>query len=262
IMGEHHLYQKQLAYENSIRIPIFMRYPKLINAGTHINNQVAMNIDIAPTILDFAGIEDTFGMQGISLLKLYTGEETRTEMLYEFHHHHCVPDLRAVRSMNAKYIQYYCSDTTEEYFDLTSDMDEVTNQIFNSGYSDSVQVYRDKMSFWRNYYGDNTWDSLYTCNLYNIQQRSTLDSTSPFVLFNIFPNPSSEHFTLHFISSEASTSTIHIFNTLGILKYLEIISTNGKEITRGISTCQFPSGNYFAVVHHGENIFKKAFSIR
>jgi hypothetical protein len=64
------------------------------------------------------------------------------------------------------------------------------------------------------------------------------------------------------MSTEATTSTIHIFNTLGVLKYMEIISSDGKEITRGISTCQFPSGNYFAVVHHGKNIFKKAFNIR
>ncbi|HUM46920.1 MAG TPA: sulfatase-like hydrolase/transferase, partial [Chitinophagales bacterium] len=52
MIGEHKLLEKQLAYEESIKVPIFMRYPQLISPGQKVNNNLAMNIDIAPTILD------------------------------------------------------------------------------------------------------------------------------------------------------------------------------------------------------------------
>ena len=62
--------------------------------------------------------------------------------------------MRAIRTFNCKYVQYYCNEVTEELFDLKVDSDENTNLIFNSAYSDSVQLYRDKMLYWRNYYAD------------------------------------------------------------------------------------------------------------
>ena len=61
LVGEHLLMEKRLPYEESIRIPLFMRYPSEIEAGTIVSDQLAMNLDIAPTLLDFAGIADTFG---------------------------------------------------------------------------------------------------------------------------------------------------------------------------------------------------------
>ena len=57
-MGEHTYKDKRLAYENSIRVPMIIRYPKLIEKNSHVNEQ-CLNIDIAPTILDFAGIIST-----------------------------------------------------------------------------------------------------------------------------------------------------------------------------------------------------------
>jgi N-acetylglucosamine-6-sulfatase len=262
MMGEHHMLEKMLAYEPSIKIPIFMRYPKLITPGKVVKRQMAMNIDIAPTILDFAGIPDTFGMQGISLLKLMNGQVHRTTLLYEWHHQDCVPDMRAVRSFNYKYIQYYCSDTTEEFFNLQNDPDENTNQIFNPAYSDSMQLYRDKMIFWRNYYADYSWDSLYTCNLWNIVQRSPELINSPLTLLNIFPNPSHDYFTLHFISSEVSGTTIQIVNSFGNTVYEKILNDPENEISRGVPTGNFPPGNYFAAIQHGAHTYQKQFVVQ
>ncbi len=262
IMGENDLLEKQLAYENSIKIPIFMRYPKLITAGKIVKKQMAENIDIAPTILDFAGIPDTFGMQGISLLKLYNGSVKRTEMLYEFHHQDCVPDMRAVRSVNAKYIQYYCSDTTEEYYDLNNDKKEITNQIFNPAYADSVQLYRDKLAYWRNYYADYTWDSLYVCSLTNIQQRSLQHNQGVLTLMNVFPNPAHNHVTIHLISAEAGATTITIFNEIGRVMYAEEVSESESEFSREVSVANFAPGNYYTLIRHGSTNYTRAFIVQ
>lgn len=261
MMGEHHFVEKQLAYEESIKIPLFMRYPKLIGAGKNIKKDMAMNIDIAPTILDFAGIPDTFNMQGVSLLKMINKEVSRKELMYEWHHQECVPDIRAIRSLNCKYVQYYCSDTTEEFFDLNYDKKENNNLIYTSSYSDSVQIYRDKLAFWRNYYEDYSYDSLYICNLTNIQQRSLNSDDEPLTLLNVFPNPSSDHFTIHFMSAESATATIRMVNAIGNVLYEEIIQEPRSEITRFISTEKFAGGNYFVVVQHATESYTKSIFI-
>ncbi|HYV93494.1 MAG TPA: sulfatase-like hydrolase/transferase [Chitinophagales bacterium] len=262
LMGEHHMLEKMLAYEPSIKIPIFMRYPKLIKPGKVVKKQMAMNIDIAPTILDFAGIPQTFGMQGVSLFKLMKNSVKRTTLLYEWNHQDCVPDMRAIRTFSGKYIQYYCNDTTEEFFDLNADPKENINQIFNDAYADSVQLYRDKMVYWRNYYADYSYDSIYTCNLWNIVQRSPQDINEPFTFINVFPNPAHDHFTIHFMSSDPAATTIRILNAIGIVVYEETLCDEEVEISRGISTENFAGGNYFAVVQHGANTYEKVFVVQ
>jgi N-acetylglucosamine-6-sulfatase len=260
LLGEHFLLEKELAYEPSMRIPIFMRYPSLIPAGKKINKQIAMNIDIAPTILDFAGIDDTFGMQGISLLKLLDQQVTRKEMLYEFFNHQCVPDIRAVRSINYKYVQYNCSDVTEEFFDLNNDPEENVNLINNPADEGLIQQYRDKLTFWRNYYKDFTWDSLYSCSLSNPQKLPT-DGKSPLVLLNIYPNPSSSSIYVHFISSEDAASSVRIVNAIGAAVYAENGSETGTEYSNSFSVQELPPGNYFLILQHGVHSYRQGFVV-
>ena len=68
-MGEHTFKDKRQAYENSIREPMIIRYPELIKEGSEVNEQ-CLNIDLAPTILDLAGINIPDYMQGESMLDL------------------------------------------------------------------------------------------------------------------------------------------------------------------------------------------------
>ena len=75
-MGEHTYLDKRLAYENSMRVPLLIRYPKLIKKGTEIDEQ-CLNIDIAPTILDIANVEIPKYMQGESMKKLLKGKHQR-----------------------------------------------------------------------------------------------------------------------------------------------------------------------------------------
>jgi len=54
--GEHGLsVERRLAYEESIRLPLLVRYPKIVKAGT-VRDEFALNIDLAPTLLSLAGV--------------------------------------------------------------------------------------------------------------------------------------------------------------------------------------------------------------
>jgi N-acetylglucosamine-6-sulfatase len=67
LFGEHGLYDKRNAYEESIRIPFLIRYPKLVRQ-TGIRNQMVLEIDLAPTLLDIIGAEIPAFMQGRSMV--------------------------------------------------------------------------------------------------------------------------------------------------------------------------------------------------
>jgi N-acetylglucosamine-6-sulfatase len=256
LLGEHYMLEKQVAYEESIHIPIFMRYPDLIDPAKKVKKQIATNIDIAPTILDFAGIPDTFGMQGVSLLQLMNKEVTRKEMMYEFFNDDCLPDIRAIRSLDYKYVQYNCSDVTEELFNLTADPEENSNLVNDEAYSAILQEYRDKLTFWRNYYQDFTWDSLYTCSLTN-PQRLIHGSQEPLVLLNVFPNPAADAVTVHFMSSEGKPVSIRLYDILGNSVYSSSALETADDFSLVISLAGFPAGNYFLVVEQGSTIYRQ-----
>ncbi|MBK9732210.1 MAG: sulfatase-like hydrolase/transferase [Chitinophagaceae bacterium] len=261
MIGEHKLSEKQMSYEESIKIPIFMRYPGLIPAGTKVSNNMAMNIDIAPTILDFAGIEDTFGMQGVSLLKMMNHTVERKEMLYEFFNKDCLPDIRSVRSLDYKYVKYNCSQVTEELFDLHIDPLETINHVNDPGYATILQQYRDKLTYWRNYYLDFTWDSLYSCSLTN-PQRLSHEPGSPLTLLTVFPNPSTTDITIHFISSEKAPVTLRIMNTAGVVIYEKVYNDASSEFTETLDVKTLPAGNYFTIVQQDKQAYQQTFTVQ
>jgi arylsulfatase A-like enzyme len=100
IKSEHLLQGKQLPYEESLRIPMFIRYPEWFAPGTVIDNEIAANIDWAPTLLDIAGIPDTYGMDGVSLRELANHQKKRNQIMYEVWQENETPSMRAVRTMD------------------------------------------------------------------------------------------------------------------------------------------------------------------
>lgn len=71
LLGEHGFFdQKRVSFEESIQVPMLMRYPPLIQAGT-ISSKFVLSLDIAPTILDVAGVDVPEVFQGRSLLPLF-----------------------------------------------------------------------------------------------------------------------------------------------------------------------------------------------
>ena len=139
LMGEHGIVnEKRWAYDESIRVPMVMRYPKLIAPKT-VQDALVLNVDIAPTLLDLAGVKSIVPMHGHSLVPLLRDAKApwRDKFLAEYYLEKCAPitpSWRAVRSDNWKYIHYYNeSDNLDELYDLRSDPKEEKNLAGDAG---------------------------------------------------------------------------------------------------------------------------------
>jgi N-acetylglucosamine-6-sulfatase len=138
--GEHGLsVERRLAYEESIRMPLLVRYPKLIKPGT-VRNEFAVNIDLAPTLLELAGIDAPDTMQGRSLVPLLTGKRPvwRNSFLIEYYSDTVFPRIarmgyKAVRTGRWKYIHYLELGEMDELYDLKTDPYEMKNLIHHPG---------------------------------------------------------------------------------------------------------------------------------
>ena len=141
-MGEHTFIDKRLAYENSIRIPMIIRYPKLITKSSVVTEQ-CLNIDLAPTILDLAGLNKPSYMQGDSMLKLLKGKKDkkwRKSMLFEYYvdtaYPYAGPNQVAVRTKNYKFIDNFLKNDIDELYDLVNDPGEMKNLINDDAFND------------------------------------------------------------------------------------------------------------------------------
>lgn len=138
--GEHELRDKRSVYDESLRIPMLIRYPKQFSKGQALD-AIALNIDVAPTILDLAGIPIPGEMQGRSWRPLLTSESTdwRKSFLAEYFLENrlpTTPTIVAVRTENAKLVKYPGHDEWTELFDLSADPYETKNLIANPEYKD------------------------------------------------------------------------------------------------------------------------------
>ena len=141
-MGEHTYKDKRLAYESSIRVPMIISYPKLISKNTVIDEQ-CLNIDLAPTILELAGINKPKYMQGESMVKLMSGKKDkswRKSIFFEYYVDdawpYAGPDQVAVRTNQYKLVDNFLKDDIDELYDLVNDPGEMKNLINNAKYDD------------------------------------------------------------------------------------------------------------------------------
>ena len=135
--GEHRRGDKRLAYEESIRIPMVMRYPEAVRPGTACEDLV-LNIDLAPTLLELAGAAIPAHMQGASLRPLLAEESARwrESFLYTYFREEWLPSIpliHGVRSRRWKYIAYPDVDDIEELYDLAADPQEMRNLAGDPG---------------------------------------------------------------------------------------------------------------------------------
>jgi N-acetylglucosamine-6-sulfatase len=134
--GEHGLsVERRLAYEESIRMPLLVRYPPVIKAGT-VRHELALNIDLAPTLLSLAGVAVPGHMQGRSLVPLLEGKKPawRNSFLIEYYSDKVFPRMlqmgyKAVRTGRWKYIHYLELGGMDELYDLRTDPYEMKNMI-------------------------------------------------------------------------------------------------------------------------------------
>ena len=149
-MGDHTFLDKRLAYENSMRVPMIIRYPKLITKNSVIKEQ-CLNIDIAPTILDLAGVKKPTYMQGESMVKLISGKKDkswRKSMLFEYYVDdawpYAGPNQVAVRTNKYKLIDNFLEDDIDELYDLIKDPGEMKNLINDDNYNNIEKELREE----------------------------------------------------------------------------------------------------------------------
>jgi arylsulfatase A-like enzyme len=133
--GEHGLsIERRFPYEESIRSPLLISHPARIEGGLSVD-AFALSVDIAPTLLEAAGVAIPRGMQGRSLLPQLGGTAVsgREAFLVEYHgHENPFPwianiDYRAVRIGRHKYIRWLREDDAHELYDLEADPYELRN---------------------------------------------------------------------------------------------------------------------------------------
>jgi N-acetylglucosamine-6-sulfatase len=131
MFGEQGLIDKRAAYEASMRIPFLLQCPELFTGGT-VLPQVVANIDIAPTVLEVAGVTPASTMDGKSLLELARNPQApfRDALLYEYYWERNFPQTptqHALRTDRYKYIRYHGLWDSDELYDLAADPHEVRN---------------------------------------------------------------------------------------------------------------------------------------
>lgn len=134
--GEHGLdEERRLAYEETARIPLLIRYPRLARAGA-TPAQLVQTIDFASTILALAGVRDTVAREGRSLVPLLDGSAPtwRKSILIEYYKDTVFPRIltmgyQAVRTERYKYIRYTELPGMDELYDLETDPFEMDNLI-------------------------------------------------------------------------------------------------------------------------------------
>jgi N-acetylglucosamine-6-sulfatase len=144
--GEHGLNEeRRLAYEETIRIPLVIRYPSLIKAGS-TPAEMALNLDLAPTLLEVAGLKPGVEIQGRSLVPVLKGEarDWRTSFLVEYFTDTVFPRIRnmgyvAVRNERYKYINYRELQGMDELYDLDKDPYEEINLVDRSDARETLQ---------------------------------------------------------------------------------------------------------------------------
>ena len=150
-LGEHGWYDKRFMYDPSLRVPLLIRYPRLVKPG-QVSPAMVMNIDHAPTILAAANVPIPAQMQGKSLLPVITGKSPATWRKSIYYHYyenswaerpasaaqatdptfayltpHRVTPHRGVRTDRYKLIDYYTDNGYKELFDLQTDPQELNN---------------------------------------------------------------------------------------------------------------------------------------
>jgi N-acetylglucosamine-6-sulfatase len=149
VLGEHGLIDKRHAYEESMRVPMVAYAPGMIRAGDTISHMVR-NIDIAPTILALAGVEQTWDMDGASVLRALQGGTPAAagEMLYEYYWEYAFPHTPttfALRGDRYKFIFYHGIWDTNELYDLQTDPREQFNLIHMPAMQDTVRAMRRRL---------------------------------------------------------------------------------------------------------------------
>ena len=149
-LGEHGWFDKRFMYEESLKTPFLIRYPKEIPAGSQVN-ELIQNLDYAPTFLDYANVKIPEDMQGESFRKIVSNEteEWRDAIYYTYYEYpsvHMVKRHYGIRTDRYKLIHFYYDIDEWELFDLQNDPNEMNNIYDDPKYSEIKEQMHKKLS--------------------------------------------------------------------------------------------------------------------
>ncbi|NJQ96661.1 MAG: DUF4976 domain-containing protein [Hydrococcus sp. CSU_1_8] len=129
LLGDRGLSDKWFGYEESIRTPLIIRPAQ--RAIQQIIPSITLNIDLAPTIVELAGLDRPSSMQGLSLMSLWRGESQQLRDKFFYEHllqSSKIPKSEGFRTENSKYLRYLIGNSPYEMlFDLETDPLEERN---------------------------------------------------------------------------------------------------------------------------------------
>lgn len=159
-LGEHGWYDKRFMYEESIRMPFVIRYPELIQPNTVVNDVIS-NIDIAPTLLDLAGVSIPKEVQGKSFVENLSGKTPknwRQSMYYHYYEypfwHHVQPHY-GIRTDRYKLIHFYYDVDVWELYDLQNDPSEMNNLIHSKAHAKLIKKLKKDLNALKKEYRNN-----------------------------------------------------------------------------------------------------------
>lgn len=137
-LGDHGLYDKRFMYEESIRMPLLVRWPDKVRDGRRVD-PIVLNVDFAPTLLEAAGAALPETIQGRSFLPLLSGGDAgpwRSAMYYRFYEQaYGIGPHEGIRTDRHKLIHYLYGDRAWELYDLEKDPRELYNVFADPAYA-------------------------------------------------------------------------------------------------------------------------------
>jgi arylsulfatase A-like enzyme len=158
-LGEHNFFDKRFIYEESLRMPFILKYPKRVRPGS-INTDVIANIDFATTFLDIAGIttdQKTQGRSFAAALDEKSDKDWRQSMYYHYYEfpfwHHVQPHY-GIRTSDYTLAHFYYNIDQWELYDLKKDPQQMNNLIDDPNYTAVLASLKKELNDLRQSYGD------------------------------------------------------------------------------------------------------------
>jgi arylsulfatase A-like enzyme len=165
-LGEHGWFDKRFMYEESQSTPLLVRFPGVIEPGS-VSDRLVLNLDFAPTFLDYAGVEVPKEFQGQSLRALLEAKSVpdwRDAIYYHYYEYphgwHAVQTHYGVRTDRYKLIRFYGDVESWELFDLENDPHELENRYGDAAMAGVQNALHQRLGELRRQFGDDTGPEL------------------------------------------------------------------------------------------------------
>ncbi|NJD20024.1 MAG: DUF4976 domain-containing protein, partial [Gemmatimonadetes bacterium] len=157
-LGEHGWFDKRFMYEESLRMPLIVRFPAEV--APRVADEMVLNLDFAPTFLDYAGVSVPAEMQGESMRQVLAGRtpaDWRRSIYYHYYEYPGSPLIKrhyGVRTERWKLIRFYYDIEAWELYDLQADPHELNNLYDDPGHAAVVAELKAELERLRVLYGD------------------------------------------------------------------------------------------------------------